>query len=244
MAVPRQVFGLMGGLLIATSQPLPRGQCILRRSFPITAAGQSRIRTGFPFQRPREGAYLGRFELSRSLLDLTRANLAGRDFRQLQPQHGAARRAHQAAAVQHVHRRRFALRAGDRRICRSGQGSWRRHTSHRPSRGRARRFKGCVAACANVVETARRRAAIRDLHRAALRARDGELASCAHPLTAPPCLPRSNTRDMLTPGAFTNTHRSRRIPEAAEDRLPPKYIFANAARADSSFPRACSSGHL
>src|SRR5947207_2010032 len=38
----------------------------MQRSFPNTAAGQSRILTGFPFQRRLAMAYLGRFENSRS----------------------------------------------------------------------------------------------------------------------------------------------------------------------------------
>ena len=50
----RQVFGLAGvvlDLLAVASQSLT-DQCLSRRSFLLTAAGQSRIRTGFPLARP------------------------------------------------------------------------------------------------------------------------------------------------------------------------------------------------
>jgi hypothetical protein len=54
----RQVFGLAGSSLIpSASQTVFHGSVpLLRVSFPLTAAGQSRIRTGFPFQR-RQAAY-------------------------------------------------------------------------------------------------------------------------------------------------------------------------------------------
>jgi hypothetical protein len=48
---PRQVFGLAGSTLLAG---LPRcfTQCHLRRSYLLTAAGQFRSFTGFPFHSP------------------------------------------------------------------------------------------------------------------------------------------------------------------------------------------------
>ena len=54
-AVCWQVFGLRelagyAGFLLSTASRAPKGQCIQWRSFSLTAAGQPRILTGFPFQ--------------------------------------------------------------------------------------------------------------------------------------------------------------------------------------------------
>ena len=45
---PRQVFGLTGSTLLA-GLPRPLGSVSIRRSYLLTAAGQFRIFTGFPF---------------------------------------------------------------------------------------------------------------------------------------------------------------------------------------------------
>jgi hypothetical protein len=51
---PRQVFGLTGSTLLA-GLPGPLGSVSIRRSYLLTAAGQFRTFTGFPFHsRSRE----------------------------------------------------------------------------------------------------------------------------------------------------------------------------------------------
>ena len=51
----RQVFGLEGSILLIAASQLVANQCLNATFVPFTAAGQSRILTGFPFQtrRPR-----------------------------------------------------------------------------------------------------------------------------------------------------------------------------------------------
>jgi len=51
----RQVFGLAGFLLTPASQSKAGPVLILERSFLLTAAGQFRIFTGFPFQPDHKG---------------------------------------------------------------------------------------------------------------------------------------------------------------------------------------------
>ena len=50
----RQVFGLAGSLLAPASQSKAGPVLFLERSFLLTAAGQFRIFTGFPFKPDRE----------------------------------------------------------------------------------------------------------------------------------------------------------------------------------------------
>src|SRR5258708_13223860 len=52
LAVPRQVFGLMGYLLLATSQLLCRNQCQVQGSFPIPLRGSPGLSPGSLLSAP------------------------------------------------------------------------------------------------------------------------------------------------------------------------------------------------
>ncbi len=53
----RQVFGLTGSLLASASQFMAEPVLLLQAFVPVTAAGQFRILTGFPFQSARKSGH-------------------------------------------------------------------------------------------------------------------------------------------------------------------------------------------
>ena len=88
----RQVFGLEGEACAAYLPPFPATRPVGSwRSFPLTAAGQSRICTGFPFQTPRRHLMRSATKLAPSqkvfhhdVVSLPRGRDGGRDDQYVQ----------------------------------------------------------------------------------------------------------------------------------------------------------------